>query len=458
MIRKVSILIYSISVFILSCNNNATWPGLNKEEFGSGGGIIVGKDYRLPKGSLSQYEQRQDLDPNDTAKVLFRKGDYGSKYFRIPALITTKKGTILAASDRRYEKTADLGKSSKMDVIVRRSEDLGNTWTEPVVVAKVATGPSDSYGDAFFINAHNGDVILGVIYDPGFQSAAKTVLYRSSDEGKTWREIHSFMPSQLDSSIQRGFAASGQGLTLRHGDNAGKKRLMFAYLGVTSAGIQVFTYISEDDGNTWRAGGKSKVDGNFDETKAFELANGRVMLNHRRAVRLGKRGWSIDSTFGGDFNYLGEDPEVQDPGNNADLSRYEYDGVPIVQNGEKYALFINANADAVGQWFTARKNHTVRLTHNDFSDGNGNQNGKYKYTKQLVRGGESLFSGYPTITVLPDGTIGTLTEETTDGSVTDGYDLVFRRFNLYWLSDGAEAVDYNSGLRFQEKRGDNILQ
>ena len=111
---------------------------------------------------------------------------------------------------------------------------------------------------------------------------------------------------------------------------------------------------------------------------------------------------------------------------------------------------INANVPAIGTWFQARKNHTVRMTDNDFQNGNGTSTGKYIYTKQLVNGGENLYSGYPAITTLPDGTICTLTEET-DINEQDAYDIVFRRFNLYWLSDGKEYVNYDTDNLFKYK-------
>ena len=121
---------------------------------------------------------------------------------------------------------------------------------------------------------------------------------------------------------------------------------------------------------------------------------------------------------------------------------------------------INANVNANSKWFFTRKNHHIRLTKNEFQNGNGTATGKYTYTKQLVIGGENLFSGYPAITTLPDGTICTLTEETskttrppevTGDAGGDDYNIVFRRFNLYWLSDGKEYVDYNTDNLFQYK-------
>ena len=283
-------------IFAISCNNKGTTGPTGGGNTGSGGGT-TGGGYVLPNGSLSQEEQNQPLDPNKSTQVIFQKGNYSSRYFRIPALITTRNGVVLAAADRRYNSTDDLGKSSKIDVIVRRSTDLGNTWSTPITVgpgAKKGNG-SDAYGDAFFINCHNGDVILGYIENPGFQGAATTRLYRSTDDGLSWKEVYSFGVdafSSLGVTVQRGFGASGQGLTLRHGANEGQKRLMFAYLAVTSGGIRVLSMVSDNDGTSWRPAGKSKVDAAFDETKAFELSSGAVMFNHRRAAGTGSRAWS----------------------------------------------------------------------------------------------------------------------------------------------------------------------
>ena len=94
---------------------------------------------------------------------------------------------------------------------------MGSTWSPPITVgpgAKDDNG-SDSYGDAFFINCHNGDIILGVIENPGIQreNEGKTVLYRSTDDGLSWTKSYEFMPTQVNNA-KKGFGASGQGLTL----------------------------------------------------------------------------------------------------------------------------------------------------------------------------------------------------------------------------------------------------
>ena len=156
-----SVLVLIIIFIVVSCSSvffpQSAGTGVKK---GTGGGQVVGKSYTLPEGSLSQDEQKRNYDPNENSITLFARGDYGSKYFRIPSLLVTKKGTILAVTDRRYDDVADLGKDkTRIDLLLRRSEDLGATWSAPIVVGPGAgDDPGDrskSYGDAFMINAHN---------------------------------------------------------------------------------------------------------------------------------------------------------------------------------------------------------------------------------------------------------------------------------------------------------------
>ena len=416
---------------------------------GSGGGETIGSNYILPKGSLSQEEQKKILDPNKNFKVLFERVS-GGKYYRIPALIVSKNGVIIAANDIRHDSTADLGRggaNAKIDVVVKLSYDLGANWTEAIPVGPGATKAADSYGDAFLLNCHNGDVILGAVTHGGFVGTppGKTVLYRSKDDGKTWTLTHTL---EVPTGATAGFAASGQALTLRHGQNKDKQRLFFNYAAKLSGTTQIgnIAMVSDDDGATWRQAGTTGAINNNDETKAFELSDGRVMLNHRQSVTVGGRLWSIAQTYDGNFTPPGKDPEVVDPGNNADLVRYEFNGLAIK---EKYALLIHANSpNKPNTWFTARLNHHIKLTKNEFNNGKGNENGKYAYDKQLVNDGAKRYSGYPTITVLPDGSIATLTEETLM-KAQDEYNIVFRRFNLFWLSSGKEYVDYSKDTLFQ---------
>lgn len=51
--------------------------------------------------------------------------------FRIPAVVVSKAGTVLAFAEGRVDGSADDG---NIDLLVKRSEDNGNTWNTPIKV------------------------------------------------------------------------------------------------------------------------------------------------------------------------------------------------------------------------------------------------------------------------------------------------------------------------------------
>ena len=61
---------------------------------------------------------------------IFHKNDgTGSNYYRIPALLTLKSGTVISAADARFGGTHD--SPNNIDIAVARSEDGGKNWSEP---------------------------------------------------------------------------------------------------------------------------------------------------------------------------------------------------------------------------------------------------------------------------------------------------------------------------------------
>src|SRR5687767_2000388 len=50
----------------------------------------------------------------------------GVVIYRIPQILVTRAGTVLACAEARYEK----GDGSKADVVIRRSSDGGKTWSK----------------------------------------------------------------------------------------------------------------------------------------------------------------------------------------------------------------------------------------------------------------------------------------------------------------------------------------
>lgn len=63
---------------------------------------------------------------NIKTEAIFYPNYAGSKAYRIPSMITTSKGTIIAGIDARIADSTD--NPNEIDVSIRRSEDNGKTW------------------------------------------------------------------------------------------------------------------------------------------------------------------------------------------------------------------------------------------------------------------------------------------------------------------------------------------
>ena len=92
----------------------------------------------LITNSISIYSQ--DLN------YIFKSGESGYNTFRIPSIITTNKGTVLAFAEGRKNSSSDSG---DIDIVLKRSKDNGKTWGEIIVVRddglNVCGNPSPCY-------------------------------------------------------------------------------------------------------------------------------------------------------------------------------------------------------------------------------------------------------------------------------------------------------------------------
>ena len=79
---------------------------------------------------------------------LFYPGLDGSSAYRIPSLLTTDKGTVIAAIDQRYTGTGDAG---NIDTVVRRREKGSDTWGECIDVVDLVDN-NNSTPSAFMID------------------------------------------------------------------------------------------------------------------------------------------------------------------------------------------------------------------------------------------------------------------------------------------------------------------
>lgn len=423
-------MIIVISIILFSCNrykgtrSSSIFEG--EKEYvlpplsGTGGGLQF-NGYTLLPNSLSQEEQNDYYDPEYNFTVLFNNGD-------IPALITSSNGTILATAG-----------TSNSVLVVKRSTDMGKTWS-PITVN--GTQESSSYSRPFFINCHNGDVLLGITSNQNNQGK-QTQIFRSCDNGNTWTNQTNINFTNVCAATKDCFVTFGQGVTLRHQSDKSSKKLMFPYYFYidssvadpkkTNDGNMTLTMISTDDGKTWSNGFykynnqiKTNGMGPFSgavEPKFIELTNGNILS--AMELKSGKCFYFYSTDCGSNWNIYSSLNNVSDIGKHVDFTRYEFNGKPLAINGKSALMAYSSDGGS----------YSVRMTTNDFANKNS-----YEYkNEEIINVGESEPDGYPAITVLQDGTIATLTEE-------GGGKIVFRRFNLYWLTGGNDAVDYSKSI------------
>ncbi len=350
-------------------------------------------------------------DPDLLSKSLvFNLGDNGSKYYRIPAVVTLPDGTLVAVADKRIDSNADL--PGRIDVVCRTSNDRGATWNPVVTVAE--HDENGGYGDpALVLDRKTGDIVCIATHGEGLWTAtpgksARIVVMRSKDKGQTWSEpldiTDQFFTStgEADKPVKgvTGFASSGRALQLSDG------RLMFVDVVRTNpqpgwSQLSTYAIYSDDGGYTWTSSGvPSSTDG--DESKVEELSDGRILMSIRNRKR-GPRLFSFSSDRGDTWTPAVEQPELVDPACNGDLMAIERDG--------KRILLQSICADP-----TERRNVTIYASFDD---------GKTWPVSKTVCPEPSAYSA---LTQLDDGTIGIFIEESAaDG---DGFRLWFSRLNL----------------------------
>ena len=351
--------------------------------------------------------------PGPEQTDLFIGGQGGYASYRIPALITTTKGTVLAFVEGRKDSAADHGHN---EILMRRSLDGGRTWSPVQLVAKDGTNALNN--PTALVDRETGTVWLALIRtstqkyknDEAVAKARGRIsdmwMLRSDDEGATWKG-----PTDITASVNRPdwnrvVPGPGVGIELRSG------RLMIPCNHVIRDVARNHVIYSDDHGKTWRLGGSTED--HTDENQIVELSDGSLLLNIRNYREHGHRGIALSKDAGLTWSPVTSDPTLIEPVCQASLIRYSA-APPASKNR---LLFSNPASQ------TERVKLTVRLSYDE---------GKTWPIASVVNSG---FSGYSCLTVLPDMNIGCLYEGGEHSSIDK---VAFARFSLAWLTDGQDA-------------------
>jgi sialidase-1 len=375
---------------------------------------------------------------------LFEAGREGYALYRIPGLVVTKKGTVLAYCEARRTGKSDW---DTIDIMLRRSTDGGRTFSPRAKIADVP-GPKTKNPVALAQNLANTDDVTynnpvafanrdGSVQFLFCLEYCRCFSMRSDDDGVTWS-----VPVEITATFEKfrpdydwKVLATGpaHGIQLRSG-----RLLVPVWLSTGTGGhahrpsVTSVIY-SDDNGATWERGDiavPNTEDWIFpNETVAVELRDGSVMLNvrseskdHRRLVTTsadGATGWTKPRF----------DDALLEPICMASIVRY-----PGESGGAgNEILFANphnlARADgkeAPGK-SRDRKNLSIKLSHDE---------GRTWSVNKVLEPGHSAYSD---LAVLPDGTILCLYERGSgveSKKPTSYARLTLARFNREWLTGG----------------------
>ncbi len=336
---------------------------------------------------------------------VFVSGKEGYHTFRIPSLLATRQGTLLAFCEGRKTSRSDHG---DVDLVFKRSTDGGATWSPLAIVHEEGGTAKITIGNPCPVVDH----ATGTIWLPFCRDNVDVFVTHSIDDGHTWAQ-----PTQITTAVKKpGWTwyatGPGVGIQLKAGAHAGRLIIPCDH-GETIDGKAVklsHVFYSDDHGKTWTLGGT--VAPHTNECQAAELRDGSLLLNMRnhwakeggRADRANQRAIATSTDGGSTWSEPRFDTTLVEP-----VCQGSLIGHPRLPGK---LLFSNPAS-------TSREKMTVRLSNDD---------GKTWPAARLLHSGPSAYS---CLALLPDGNVACMYER---GQRNSYETITLARFTLEWLA------------------------
>ena len=367
-----------------------------------------GEDLREPGSVTHPTTLTMDAPDVLTQIDVFSAGKDGYHTFRIPSLLATPRGTLLATCEGRKNNRSDHG---DLDLVLKRSEDFGKTWSDLAVIYEEGGDANVTIGNPCPVV----DAETNTIWMPFCRDNDDVFMMHSLDDGKTWSN-----PVEITSDVKLsgwGWYATGPGVGIQLTRGRYNGRLVIPCDHREKRGdtwIKMsHVFYSDDHGVSWKLGGT--IGDHTDECQVVELHDGRLMMNMRNywardgaaPEHASKRSVAISNNGGETWTDFRFDDQLVEPICQASLVKHSDD---IFRTAP--LLFSNP----------ASPNSRTRLTIRMSTD----QGTSWAFSKTIHAGP----AAYSCLTVLPDRSIGCLYEV---GKKSAYEHLRFARFTIPWL-------------------------
>ena len=357
-------------------------------------------------------------------RPVFSAGEGGYHTFRIPALLPTISGVLLAFCEGRRMGRGDSG---AIDLVLKRSTDSGKTWSGLQVVWR--DGPNTCGNPCPVADIRTGRILLPMTWNPGEDhgrelhlgtgnGTRRVFLAYSDDDGKTWSSAREITAQTKRQDWWWYATGPGVAIQIRNGEHSGRIVVPANHTSERD-GYAAHSILSDDGGENWSM--SSVIAPACNESQVVELTDGRLMMNSRsqsftNEERTGYRAIAFSSDGGETWTVPEPDAHLGDPQVQASLIRHSWPG-----DGTRGRLLFSNPAPPVSRERGKRVRMTVRSSLDD---------GQTWPVQRLIHEGPAAYS---CLARLHDGSVGLLYEAGVEGP----YEAIqLARFSISWLEGG----------------------
>lgn len=334
--------------------------------------------------------------------TVFTNGEDGYHTIRIPTVVVTPRGTVLAFAEGRRDSYADDG---TIDLLLRSSHDGGENWSA-IQIVRSAAGDGTTMGNPTpIVDRETG--VVALLFCRDNETAYRMI---SGDEGLTWSE-----PAEITDAFD-GFGVAYQRVATGpvHGIQSSGGRLVAPIwihrhsgpyaqqlkkqygnqpekLLEDKTATRTGVIVSDDHGHSWKAGGLVPATiAWMNEASVFEADDGSLVINSR-AHLAGYRAQSVSTDGGTTWSEPELRKDLIDPTCQGSILKLRYGpmaGAVVFSNLDQDRTKIEAKNPLL-----KRGNLTVRLSRDDA--------GTFPHRRVIEPG----FSGYSDLAQLPDGRV-----------------------------------------------------